>query len=158
MTDWCSLHNIILNCKRSFIQFWWIYVLFAEIVENQTCFYTRSQGQCSTPKSSIPICAKVEITPPELYIRSQGWNRKKLFNLPQVLINVELYGLVLAWRLNQGIPSNLRGQFATLGANVPASINILTSMFSHFNNNLRPICNSKMLKVGPMIFWPWLLV
>jgi hypothetical protein len=31
-------------------------------------------------------------------------------------------------------------------------------MFSHFNNNLRPICNSKMLKVGPMIFWPWLLV
>jgi hypothetical protein len=43
---------------------------------------------------------------------------------------LELYGLVLAPRLKKKrIPSNLRGRFATLGANVPAFINILTSMF-----------------------------
>jgi hypothetical protein len=129
MTDWCSLHNIILQLQEK------LYMVLMDLCSlcwncwESDLLYTRSQSQCSTPKSSIPICAKVEITPPELYIRSQGWNRKKLFNLPQVLINVELYGLVLAPRLKQGIPSNLRGQFATLGANVPASINILTSMF-----------------------------
>jgi len=41
------------------------------------------------------------------------------------------------------IPTNLGGQFATVGANVPA-----------FISNLGPICNPKMLKVGPKIFWP----
>jgi hypothetical protein len=38
-------------------------------------------------------------------------------------------GLVLAPRLKKGLPSNLGSQFATLGANVAAFINILTSMF-----------------------------
>jgi hypothetical protein len=32
------LHNIILNWKTSFTGFWWIYVIFAEIVENQARF------------------------------------------------------------------------------------------------------------------------
>jgi hypothetical protein len=41
----------------------------------------------------------------------------------------ELYGLVLAPRLKKRIPPNLGSQFATLDANVPAFINILTSMF-----------------------------
>jgi hypothetical protein len=41
-----------------------------------------------------------------------------------VLINAELYDFVLAPRLEKGYH-----QFATLGANVPAFINILTSMF-----------------------------
>jgi hypothetical protein len=40
------------------------------------------------------------------------------------------------------MPSNLGGQFATLGANVPA-----------FISNLGPICNPKVLKVGPKFFW-----
>jgi hypothetical protein len=44
-------------------------------------------------------------------------------------MNAELHGLVLAPRLKKVIPSNLGGQVATLGANVPAFINILTSMF-----------------------------
>jgi len=44
-------------------------------------------------------------------------------------MNAELYGVVLTPRLKRRIPSNLGGQFATLGANVPAFINILTSMF-----------------------------
>jgi hypothetical protein len=36
-----------------------------------------------------------------LYTRSQGWNRKRVFNLPQVLINAELCDLVLAPRLEK---------------------------------------------------------
>jgi hypothetical protein len=32
-------------------------------------------------------------------------------------------------KAGKGLPSNLRGQFATLGTNVPAFINILKSMF-----------------------------
>jgi hypothetical protein len=50
--------------------------------------------------------------------------------VPQELINAELYGLVLAPRLKKRIPSNLGGQFATLGANVPAFINILTNILT----------------------------
>jgi len=48
---------------------------------------------------------------------------------PKLLINAERYGLVLAPRLKKRIPSNLGGQFATLGANVAAFIDILPSMF-----------------------------
>jgi len=36
---------------------------------------------------------------------------------------------LLAPRQKKRIPSNLGGQFATLGTNVPAFINILMSMF-----------------------------
>jgi hypothetical protein len=50
---------------------------------------------------------------------------KKIFSIcPKLLINAELYGLVLAPWLEKQIPSNLGGQFATLGANVSAFINI----------------------------------
>jgi hypothetical protein len=38
---------------------------------------------------------------------------------PKLLINAELYGLVLAPRLEKRISSNLGSQFATLGDNVP---------------------------------------
>ncbi len=39
-------------------------------------------------KSSIPIHAKVEISPPqELYTTSQGWNRKDLFKSASQVIN-----------------------------------------------------------------------
>jgi len=46
----------------------------------------------------------------------------------KLVINAEL-GLVLAPKAEKRIPSNLGGQFATLGANVPAFITILMSMF-----------------------------
>jgi hypothetical protein len=72
---------------------------------------------------------KLKSAPKRFTLGIKAEIEKKHFNLPQVLKNAELYGLVLAPRLKQGIPSNLRGQFATLGANVPAFINILTSMF-----------------------------
>jgi hypothetical protein len=49
-----------------------------------------------------------------------------------LLLNAELYGLVLAPKLKKKrIPSNLGSQFATLGANVLAFINILSSMLKH---------------------------
>jgi len=80
-------------------------------------------------KSSIPIGAKVEISPKGFTLGVKGRNRKKLFNLPQVQINAELYGVVLAPRQKKKIPSKLGRQFATLGADVPAFINILTPMF-----------------------------
>jgi len=47
---------------------------------------------------------------------------------PKLLINAELYGLVLARRLKKGY-HQMGGQFATPWANVPAFINIMTSMF-----------------------------
>jgi len=55
---------------------------------------------------------------------------EKIFSIcPKLLINSEHYGLVFAQRPKKRIPSNLGGQFGTLGTNIPAFINILTSMF-----------------------------
>jgi hypothetical protein len=68
------------------------------------------------PKSSIPIGAKVEISPKQgLYTRVKA-EIEKIFSIcPKLLVNAELYGLVLAPRLKKKwIPSNLRNQFATL--------------------------------------------
>jgi hypothetical protein len=48
---------------------------------------------------------------------------------PKLLINADHYGLCICPKAEKRILSNLRGQFATLGTNVPAFINILTSMF-----------------------------
>jgi hypothetical protein len=39
---------------------------------------------------------------------------------------LNIMAFVLAPKAEKRIPSNLRGQFATLGTNVPAFINILT--------------------------------
>jgi hypothetical protein len=38
----------------------------------------------------------------ELYTRTQAWNRKNIFNLPKLLLNAELYGLVLSPSLKKG--------------------------------------------------------
>jgi hypothetical protein len=55
--------------------------------------------------------------------------KKKNSIFPKLLLNAELYGVASAPRLKKGIPTDLGRQFATLGANVSAFINILTSMF-----------------------------
>jgi len=62
--------------------------------------YTRSQGQC-LPQIQHSYWCKSWNEPQGLQTRSQGWNRKKLFNLPQVLINAELYGFLLVPRLKK---------------------------------------------------------
>jgi hypothetical protein len=57
---------------------------------------------------------------------------KNIFSIcPTLLINVELYGLHIGPEAENRISSNLGSQFATLGANVPTFINILTFMFYH---------------------------
>ncbi len=63
--------------------------------------------------------------PRGLDTRSRGCKIKKNFSIcPKLLINAELYGLVLAPKAEKRIPSNLGG----------------------------PVCNPKMLKVGPKFF------
>jgi len=99
------------------------------------------------PKSTIPIGAKVEISPKGFTRGVKVEIEKKHCDLPQVLINAELYGLVLAPRLKKGYHQILVGQFATPVVN-----------FLAFISNLGPIRNPKMLKVGPKFFWPCLLV
>ncbi len=70
--------------------------------------------------------------------------KEMIFSIcPKLLINVELYGLVLAPRLKRRIPSNLGSQFETLVANVVA-----------FINNLGPDKKQKMLRVVPSFFSP----
>jgi hypothetical protein len=54
------------------------------------------------PKSSIRIGAKVEISPKGFTLGVKVEIEKKHFDLPQLLINAELYGLVLAPRLKKG--------------------------------------------------------
>jgi hypothetical protein len=65
-----------------------------------------------------------------------------LFSIgPKLLINAELYGLVLAPRLEKEISLNLGGQFATLDTKVPS-----------FISKLGPNNKPKMLKVCPQVF------
>jgi hypothetical protein len=52
------------------------------------------------------------------------------------------------------IPTNLGTQFATLGANVPAIFNILTSNVLTFICNLGKNNKPKMLKLAPSFFSP----
>jgi hypothetical protein len=74
--------------------------------------------------------AKVEINSPKGFTLGVKAEIEKIFSIYlKLLINAELYGLVWTPRLKKRIPSNLGSQFATLGTNVPAFINILTSMF-----------------------------
>ncbi len=78
---------------------------------------------------NIPFKIKLfhfdEISPKAFTLtRSQGWHRKKLFNLPRVSNKCwTLWPCIGPKAEKKRIPSNLGGQFATLGANVPAFIN-----------------------------------
>jgi hypothetical protein len=67
------------------------------------------------PKSSIPIGAKVEISPKGFTQGVKAEIGKKKFNLPQVLINAELYGLVVAPRLEKGYNQIWEANWQPLG-------------------------------------------
>jgi hypothetical protein len=72
------------------------------------------------PKWSIPIGAKVEISPKgfTLGVKAQ---LEKIFSIcPKLLINAELYDLVLAPRLEKGYHGIWEANLKTLGANVSA--------------------------------------
>jgi hypothetical protein len=68
------------------------------------------------PKSSIPISVKVKIKGFTLGVKVKIEKKNSIYR--QVLINVKLYGHVMAPWLKKRIPSNLGSQSATLGANV----------------------------------------
>ncbi len=94
-------HDLDKNCDyvyfiMSFINIWmcWVglWVALSKVryqIEIQGSIkvwgplYTRSWGQCSTQIKHSYWC-KSWNQPQGLYTRSQGWNRKNLFNLPQV--------------------------------------------------------------------------
>ncbi len=106
-------------------------------------------------ESSIPIDAKVEISHKGFALGVKAEIPKKNFSIcPKLLINAELYGLVLALRLEKRIPSNLGSQFATLGTNVPAFINILMSMFQHLLVTWGQTTSPKCSKLAPSFFSP----
>jgi hypothetical protein len=90
--------------------------------------YTRSQGQCST-QIQHSYQGKSWNQPQGLYTRSQGWYRKKKFNLPQVTSKCWTLWPCIGPKAEKRRPPNLGGQFATLEANVPTFINIMSSMF-----------------------------
>jgi hypothetical protein len=80
------------------------------------------------PKSSIPIDAKVEISPQRLYSRSQGITKKNP---------------ICNWEAN----------LQPLGTNVSAFIYILMINVLAFISNLRLNNKPKMLKLGPQVFF-----
>jgi hypothetical protein len=81
------------------------------------------------PESSIPIDGKVKISPKGFTRGVKAELEKSLFNLPQVTNKSWVLWACIGPKAGKRIPSNLGAQFATLGANVWAFINILTSMF-----------------------------
>jgi hypothetical protein len=81
------------------------------------------------PKSSIPIGAKVEISPKGFTLGVKAELEKVFSICRKLLLNAELYGLVLAPRLEKGCHPIWEANLHPLGSNVSAFINILTSMF-----------------------------
>jgi hypothetical protein len=81
------------------------------------------------PNQAFPLVQKLKSAPRVSTLGVKAEIEKVFSICRKLLINAELYGLVLAPRLKKRIPSNLGSQFATLGPNVPAFVNILRSMF-----------------------------
>jgi hypothetical protein len=80
---------------------------------NLGLFYTRTQGQCSKQIQHSYWC-KSWNQPQGLYTRSQGWHRKKLFNLPQVTNKCWTLWPCFGPKAEKRISSNLGGQFTPL--------------------------------------------
>jgi hypothetical protein len=96
--------------------------------ENTKAHFTLGVRPNVQTKSSIPIRAKVEISP-KGFTAGQGRNRKKLFNLPQVLINAELYGVVLARRQKKKDNIKIGRAICNAWGGCSSIYNIRTSMF-----------------------------
>jgi len=63
--DWLMFsaqHNSQLQ-ERSFTRFWWIYVLFAEIVENQTCFTLGVRANVQPQNLAFLLLQKLKSAP-----------------------------------------------------------------------------------------------
>jgi len=98
-------------------------------LKSKASFTQRVKAKVQSLKSDIPIDAKVEMSP-EGFTLGVKAELEKIFSIcPNLLINVELYNLVLAPRVEKRIPTNLGSQFATLWANFHTFINVTMSMF-----------------------------
>ncbi len=78
-----------------------------------------------------PAFLLVQISPKRftLGVKADEIQKKTFQSAPSTNKMLNFYGLVLAPRLKKRVLSNLGGRFASFGADVPAFINILTSMF-----------------------------
>jgi hypothetical protein len=81
------------------------------------------------PNPAFLLVQKLKSVPKGLTVGVNADIEKNFSICPKLLVNAEHYGLVLTPRVKKRIPSNLEGQFATLGAIVAAFINIMSSMF-----------------------------
>jgi hypothetical protein len=110
------------------------------------------------PESGIPIGRNVEIRPPGLYTRIQGWNRKNIFNLSQLLVNAELSGLVLALRVKERYHRLWEANLEALGSmfqHLLISWHQCSSIFLMIGGHAT---SQKCSKLGPKFFGPWLRV
>jgi hypothetical protein len=94
-------------------------------------------------ESGIPIVAKVEISPEGFTLGIKA-ELENIFSIcPKLLINAELYGLLLTPRLERGYHRLWEANLRPLGP-----------MFSAFISNLGPNNKPKMLKGCPKDFQP----
>ncbi len=109
--NWFVFYFVVVICNATEIRKNWA-VLYYELQCSRTSkskdyicqldlLYTRSQVNVQ-PKSSIPIGAKVEISPKGFTLGVKAELEKTFSICPKLLINAELYGMVLAPRLKKG--------------------------------------------------------
>jgi len=80
------------------------------------------------PNQAFLLVQKVEISPKGFRLGVKV-ELEKIFSIcPKLLINAELYWPCIGPKVRKRISSNLGGQFAILGVNVSAFINILMSI------------------------------
>ncbi len=88
--------------------------------------------------------------PQRLYIKSQGWKRKNIFNLPQATNKWWTLWPCVGPKAEKRIPLNLGNQFATLGANIPTFIIILKTILVTWGQTT----SKKGSKLAPSFFDP----
>jgi len=81
---------------------------------NKACFTIGVRANVK-PKSSIPIGAKVEISPKGFKLGVKPETEKNFSICPKLLINAENYGLVLGPRLKKGYHQIWEANLQALG-------------------------------------------
>ncbi len=139
---WLSFHRHESSLHGSLHDICWLFAF----VFSLGCVYLCSYLPC-TFVGWVPILDFDLWGFSSLYTGIQGWNRKIKFKLPQVLINAELYGLVLAPRLGKGCHQIWEANLQPLGP-----------MFQHLLVTWGQFAIQKCSKLAPSFFGSWLLV
>ncbi len=122
----------MLEVQYSSYRITWLFFDFTSRVQSSQARFTLGVRAYVQPKSSIPIGEKVEISPNGFTLGVKA-ELEKIFSIcPKLLINAELYGLVLAPSLEKGYHQIWEANLQPLGP------------------NNKP----KMLKVGPKFSRP----